>query len=97
MDETEAMKLCLFGKNLMPNAPRNISAYPFKGADPLIIDKTPNLYIVGNTEKFSQQIISSQNSGSVKLISIPKFSETGTVYLLDLDDYSIEEWKICQN
>ena len=54
MSELEAIKVCLFGKNLMPNAPRNLHAFPFKGNDPLIIENTPNLYIVGNTDTFSQ-------------------------------------------
>jgi DNA polymerase II small subunit/DNA polymerase delta subunit B len=78
---------------MMPNAPRNLLAYPFRSEDKLLIKNVPNLFISGNSEKFLQQTIHTRNFGSIKLISLPRFAVSSSLFLLNLNDYAVYEWK----
>lgn len=82
------MKITLFSRNLVPTAPQTTLSFPFSKKDPCIINEIPDVYICGNCEKFQQETFSA-GGRIIKLIALPKFSQDKTMYLLDLNDYSV--------
>ncbi|EGV63825.1 DNA polymerase delta small subunit Cdc1 [Yamadazyma tenuis] len=71
-------------QNIAPTAPDTLFCYPFDNCDPFTLsNETPHVYFVGNQSKFIDKCINLQNNISVKLLSIPKFSQTGEIVLLD--------------
>lgn len=72
--------------------------YPFQSDEPFVINETPHLFFVGNQPSFSTTVVQGQGEGEgqdgeppiVRLITIPRFKETGEVVLVDLDDLTVE-------
>lgn len=61
----------------------------------------PHVYFAGNQAGFGTRVVQGPGSGddaegsgsigeTVRLISVPKFSETGEVVVLDLEDLSVQ-------
>ncbi|KAJ8679728.1 hypothetical protein QAD02_015515 [Eretmocerus hayati] len=68
-----------------PTAPDTISCLPFYKSDPFILKECPNIYFVGNMEKFATKMFKGEEGQQVRLICIPKFSTTQTAVLVDLE------------
>ncbi|KAK6462528.1 DNA polymerase delta small subunit [Scheffersomyces coipomensis] len=82
-------------QNFVPTAPDTLYCYPYDDFDPFIFEKeTPHVYFVGNQPKFGSEWYKYDDDKFVRLISIPKFSETGEIILLDLDNLQTEVIKI---
>ena len=80
------MKYSLYYQNLAPTAAHTLNSYPFTKKDPLLMQATPDLYLCGNSESFSEYLLKVEDSVT-KLLCVPKFSKTGEVIILDLSDY----------
>ncbi|XP_001607856.1 DNA polymerase delta small subunit isoform X1 [Nasonia vitripennis] len=78
-------------QHFAPTAPDTLAEYPFDQADPLVMNEIPNIYFVGNMERYETKLVQSidRNDDSegqpVRLICIPKFSTSQTAVLVDLD------------
>ncbi|XP_076904612.1 DNA polymerase delta small subunit-like [Bidens hawaiensis] len=83
-DSLEFMERTLRWRHLAPTAPNTLGCYPFTDRDPFFIESCPHVYFVGNQDKFGTQIIKGFCSKVVRLISIPKFSETGVAVMVNL-------------
>lgn len=90
-------------QNIIPTAPDTLYCYPYENYDPFILNnETPNVYFVGNQDKFETKTIElerdhheeAKENIRVKLLSIPKFSKTGEIVLMDLDTLETEVIKI---
>ncbi|KAI4217686.1 MAG: hypothetical protein LQ351_000282 [Letrouitia transgressa] len=73
-----------------PTAPDTLWCYPFQDKDPFIIEETPHVYFVGNQPRFETTVIEGPAGQVVRLISLPKFKETGEIVLLDTDSLDVE-------
>lgn len=73
---------------IAPTAPDTLWCYPFEGDDPFTLTETPHIYIIGNQPKFETSMVDLKDklgeSITVKIISLPAFSETNQCVLLDL-------------
>ena len=71
----------------------NIGCYPFQEKDQFVIEECPHVYFVGNQSRFESTVIEGPLGQSVRLITVPKFKETGEVLLLDTDSLKVEVLK----
>ena len=59
--------------------------FPFEGKDPFVIlDKLPHVVFAGNQDSFGTRKLKIDGQ-EVLLLSVPKFSETFTLIMLDLE------------
>lgn len=84
-------------QNIIPTAPDTLYCYPFDNADPFTLaDETPHVYFVGNQKLYHTKTINLQQdhdnheTTQITLISIPDFSQTGQIVLLDLTTLECE-------
>ncbi|CAG90937.2 DEHA2G20350p [Debaryomyces hansenii CBS767] len=84
-------------QNIIPTAPDTLYCYPFDNADPFTLaDETPHVYFVGNQKSYHTKTINLQKdhdnheTAQITLISIPDFSQTGQIVLLDLTTLECE-------
>ncbi|CCH62505.1 hypothetical protein TBLA_0H02190 [Henningerozyma blattae CBS 6284] len=78
----DIMESTMRWQNIAPNAPDTIISYPYLNKDPFILDEWPNLYVVGNQKEFGVRDMTDPN---IKIISVPVFSSTGEVVIMDLE------------
>ncbi|XP_042241148.1 DNA polymerase delta subunit 2-like [Homarus americanus] len=76
-------KLCEWG-HLAPTAPDTLTAYPYYNEEPFVIDMCPDVLFTGNQESFGTQIIEGAGDHKISLVSVPRFSSTGTCVLVNL-------------
>lgn len=69
---------------------KKIGCYPFQDDDPLIVKDCPHVYIVGNQPRFEKRVIHGPLGQQVVLIAVPKFSQSKTLVLLDLESLEVE-------
>lgn len=79
-----------------------IGSYPFQDNDPFVLQACPHVFFAGNQPQFRSTIIesASRNPASgetgddgrarVRLLTIPKFNETGELILLDSETLDVE-------
>ncbi|CUM54434.1 uncharacterized protein AC631_04378 [Debaryomyces fabryi] len=84
-------------QNIIPTAPDTLYCYPFDNSDPFTLaDETPHVYFVGNQKLYHAKTINLQRdhnnheTAQITLISIPDFSQTGQIVLLDLSTLECE-------
>ncbi|OBT82480.1 hypothetical protein VE02_08153 [Pseudogymnoascus sp. 03VT05] len=73
-----------------PTAPDTLWSYPFQDDDPFVIKDCPHLYIVGSQPKFDTTVIDGPDGQMVRLIAVPRFSETGELLLVDSETLEVE-------
>ncbi|KAH8485682.1 hypothetical protein H0E87_027212, partial [Populus deltoides] len=78
-DELEFMERTLKWRHLAPTTPNTLGCYPFTDRDPFLIESCPHVYFVGNQDKYGTRILKGSEGQLVRLISIPKFCNTGMV------------------
>ncbi|KAJ4831018.1 DNA polymerase delta subunit 2 [Turnera subulata] len=83
-DELDFMERTLKWRHLAPTAPNTLGCYPFTDRDPFLIDNCPHVYFVGNQKKYGTRLLKGSEGQLVRLISIPKFSETGVAVVLNM-------------
>ncbi|KAF3915821.1 hypothetical protein ABW21_db0206766 [Orbilia brochopaga] len=84
-DRLEMMERTLRWRHVAPTAPDTLWCYPFQEVDQFIIDSCPHIYFVGNQPEFGTRLAVGPNDQVVRLITVPKFAETGELILIDLD------------
>ena len=58
-------------------------SYPFQDDDPFVMTSCPHIFLAGSQPKFDTAAIEGPNGQTVRLISVPKFRETGEIVLVD--------------
>lgn len=81
-DILDVMERTIKWQNIMPTAPDTLYCYPYEDKDPFTLDETPHLYFAGNQTAFASREIELQNC-KVTAVSVPKFSETGEIVLVN--------------
>lgn len=82
-DILNVMERTIRWQNIMPTAPDTLYCYPYENNDPFTLDETPHLYFAGN-QQFSGSKTVDLGNCKVTVVSVPKFSETGEIVLVNL-------------
>ncbi|VDO22273.1 unnamed protein product [Haemonchus placei] len=86
------MKLILRWQHLAPTCPDTVDGFPFDKRDPFIIDdEFPHVMVVGNQPSLESGWFEGENGEKCRLISIPRFSRTQSIVLLDLNTMEVVE------
>ncbi|KAF2178525.1 hypothetical protein K469DRAFT_731548 [Zopfia rhizophila CBS 207.26] len=88
------MEMMLRWRCIAPTAPDTLWCYPFQDDDPLLVKDCPHIYFAGNQTKFGASVIQGPADQQVLLISVPKFSESKMVVLLDMESLAVETVQI---
>ncbi|KAF3186150.1 hypothetical protein TWF106_005681 [Orbilia oligospora] len=89
-DRLEMMERTLRWRLVAPTAPDTLWCYPFQDDDQFVIETCPHVYFVGNQSEFGTRLTHGLNNQEVRLITIPRFSETGELVLVDLETLDCE-------
>ncbi|KAJ1693665.1 hypothetical protein LUZ63_010363 [Rhynchospora breviuscula] len=81
-DKIEFMERTLRWRHLAPTAPNTLGCYPYVDKDPFLIESCPHVYFVGNQEKYETCLLQGPDKQLVRLISIPRFCETGVAVMV---------------
>jgi len=65
-------------------------SYPFQDDDPFVLTSCPHLFFVGSQPKFDTASIEGPDGQTVRLISVPRFAETGELVLVDSETLEAE-------
>jgi len=71
--------------HLAPTAPDTLGCYPYAGEDPFIIEVCPHILFTGNAPSFGSRIFHGLDKQTVLLLAIPRFSETGSCVMVNLN------------
>lgn len=77
-----------------PTAPDTLWSYPFQDDDPFVIKDCPHLYFVGCQPEFGTKVVSGPAGQSVRLITVPSFSTTKEIVLVDAETLEVTKVKI---
>ncbi|KDP24624.1 hypothetical protein JCGZ_25540 [Jatropha curcas] len=83
-DKLEFLERTLKWRHLAPTAPNTLGCYPFTDRDPFLIESCPHVYFVANQDKYGTRMLKGPEGQLIRLISIPKFSETGVAVMLNM-------------
>ncbi|KAK4489702.1 hypothetical protein RD792_000336 [Penstemon davidsonii] len=83
-DKLEFVERTLKWRHIAPTAPNTLGCYPFTDRDPFFLESCPHVYFVGNQDKYETHFIKGSEGQVVRLICIPRFSETGISVVLNL-------------
>jgi len=86
----DVMERFLCWGHIAPSAPDTLACYPFKDRDPFVLTHVPDVFYAGCQSAFGAREVVVASKKSV-LISVPSFSETGSVVLLNLKTMKAEE------
>jgi len=67
--------------------------YPFQDRDPFVIEETPHIFFAGNQPEYASRLVEGKHGQKVRIISIPKFNETGEIVLVNLSTLESEVLK----
>ncbi|KAK5448199.1 DNA polymerase delta small subunit Cdc1 [Exophiala xenobiotica] len=73
-----------------PTAPDTLWCYPFQDRDQFVIEHCPHVFFVGNQPLFDTTVVDGPNDQQVRLITIPRFHETGELVLVDAETLEVE-------
>ncbi|CAK89517.1 unnamed protein product (macronuclear) [Paramecium tetraurelia] len=79
-EDVDLLEMTMFYGNIAPTAPDTLISFPQKDQDPFVLQELPNIYFVGNMQKFGTKMV----ADNVRIVSVPAFSETGTICLINL-------------
>jgi DNA polymerase delta subunit 2 len=60
-------------------------SYPFDGKDPFVLDKTPDIYVVGNQPEFGTEMV-----GPTRVVLLPRFASRSLVVLVDMATLGVQ-------
>lgn len=80
----------LLWRHMCPTAPDTLPVHPYSVKDPFIINHCPDIYFVGNTNKFETKLWKGEENQMVRLICIPKFSSTNLAVMVDVETLDTE-------
>ncbi|ODV78723.1 uncharacterized protein CANTADRAFT_53414 [Suhomyces tanzawaensis NRRL Y-17324] len=84
----QAMESTIKWQDIIPTAPDTLYCYPYDDFDPFLLeDETPHVYFAGNQKLYGLKRYQFKAGGqehSVRMLSVPRFCETGQIVVLDL-------------
>lgn len=83
-DRLELLISTLVWRHLAPTAPDTLPCYPYDDRDPFVMQALPHVYFAGNQPSFATALVDSADGRRTRVITLPSFSDTGELVLLDL-------------
>jgi DNA polymerase delta subunit 2 len=82
-------------RHVAPTAPDTLWCHPYFDGDPFIITETPDLYIVGNQERFATKLVveADEHEGArirCRIVMVPDFARTGKLILVNLRSLEVK-------
>lgn len=71
-----------------------LGSYPFQEEDPFVMKNCPHVYFVGCQPRFSTKLIYGPDGQVVRLVTVPSFSDTGELVLIDTESLEVTKVKI---
>ncbi|KAL8403993.1 hypothetical protein RB594_009027 [Gaeumannomyces avenae] len=93
-DRLGMMELMCRWRCTAPTAPDTLWSYPFQDNDPFIMNKCPHLYFVGSQPEFGTKTITGPEGQSVRLVTVPAFSKSREIVLVDTETLDVTLVKI---
>lgn len=87
----DMMKLTMSSGHIAPTCPDTLACYPYYGKDPFILKNLPHVYFCGNQDTFQQDTFTDDKGNKVHLLSLPRFSSTGSCVFFNLKTLEAEE------
>jgi len=75
-------------RNIAPSCPDTLSTFPMN-EDPFLLEESPHIFFVGNEDKFATSIVKGQKNEMIRIVMIPRFSDSKTIILVDTDSLDI--------
>ncbi|XP_078033799.1 DNA polymerase delta subunit 2 [Augochlora pura] len=82
----EWLERSLLWRHMCPTAPDTLLACPYYKEDLFIMKECPDIYFIGNTEKYETKLWKDNENKVVRLISIPRFSIAHAAVIVDLEN-----------
>ncbi|KAH7299968.1 hypothetical protein KP509_24G038500 [Ceratopteris richardii] len=82
--KVEFMERTLRWRHIAPTAPDTLGCYPYTDRDPFILNACPHIYFCGNQKKYETKLLQDERGRTVRLISVPRFCDTGVAVLVNL-------------
>ncbi|KAG9785628.1 hypothetical protein KCU88_g2435, partial [Aureobasidium melanogenum] len=89
----EVMMNMLRWRCAAPTAPDTLWCFPFQDRDQFVIEECPHVFFVGNQPRFETHVIEGSQGQHVRLITIPRFHETGELILLSSETLEVQVLK----
>nr|ACO10833.1 DNA polymerase subunit delta-2 [Caligus rogercresseyi] len=89
-DPLDIMERLLLWAHIAPTSPDTLGCFPYKDRDPLIMENRPHVLFSGGE---GASALSSRTVEENLLLSLPDFSLSGSMVLLNLKDLSTQEIK----
>lgn len=80
----------LIWRHYAPTGPDTLPIYPFFKNDPFVMNELPDIYFAGNMDEYDTKLVTADEGHAVRLICVPKFSETKTAVLVNLQDLTTQ-------
>ena len=85
-DPLKAMRLTLEARHLAPTAPDTLPCPSFKSRDPLLLESSPNVYVIGGTNTFQQGKFAHVGGGETVLLCVPDIRKQPAMVLVNTKD-----------
>lgn len=69
--------------HVAPTAPDTLTCYPLNDRDPFLIEAAPDVYFIGNQDRFATRLYRSSDGHQIRVVLVPQFSLTGCVVLVN--------------
>ena len=86
----EVMASMLRWRCAAPTAPDTLWCYPFQDRDQFVMEECPHVFFVGNQPRFDTTVLDGPGGQQVRLVTIPRFHETGELVLVDSETLEVE-------
>ncbi|KLU84843.1 DNA polymerase delta small subunit [Magnaporthiopsis poae ATCC 64411] len=93
-DRLGMMELMCRWRLTAPTAPDTLWSYPFQDDDPFVMNQCPHLYFAGSQPEFGTKTITGPEGQSVRLLTVPAFSKSKEIVLVDTETLDITLVKI---
>ncbi|XP_028047859.2 DNA polymerase delta subunit 2 isoform X2 [Monomorium pharaonis] len=90
LSSLEWLERTLIWRHYAPTGPDTLPLYPFFKNDPFVMNEWPDIYFAGNMDEYDTKLVTADEGHVVRLICIPKFSETKIAVLVNLQDLTTQ-------
>ncbi|XP_032673792.1 DNA polymerase delta small subunit-like [Odontomachus brunneus] len=84
------MERTLTWRHCAPTGPNTLPVYPFFKNDPFVMTECPDVYFAGNMDAYDSKLVEGDEGQMIRLICVPRFSETKTAVLVNLQDLTTQ-------